>query len=96
MIDILRNIDGVEQVVCRVAHDNATVIGEIMAREEVNIDVVVDAPLNLAVGDYVRVDDTVYTLNRETRFDKKSEVEYRYDLLFESPLYRLLDKLFIN
>lgn len=96
MIDILRNIGGVEQVVCRVAHDNATVIGEIMAREEVNIDVVVDAPLNLAVGDYVRVDDTVYTLNRETSFDKKSEVEYRYDLLFESPLYRLLDKLFVH
>lgn len=96
MIDILRNIDGVEEVVFSVASDNATVIGEIMGREEVNIDVIVDTPLVFAVGDYVRVDDTVYTLNRETSFDKKSDVEYRYDLLFESPLYRLLDKLFVH
>lgn len=96
MIEILRTIDGNEAVICSLADDNASVVDELMSRQEVNIDVIVDSPLNIHVGDYVRVDGTVYTLNRETGFEKRSDVEYRYDFVFESPLYRLLDKVFTH
>lgn len=96
MIEILRTVDGNETVVCSLADDNASVADELMSRQEVNIDVTVDSPLNVRVGDYVRVDGTVYTLNRETGFEKRSDVEYRYDFVFESPLYRLLDKVFTH
>lgn len=96
MIDILRIQNGKEAVMYSLADDNASVINEIMGREEVNLDVVTDIPLDLRVGDYVRVAETVYTLNREPNFEKVSAVEYKYDLLFEGPLYRLMDKLFVN
>lgn len=96
MINIYRITNGKEQVSCNLANDNATVVNEIMGREEVNIDVVVDTPQDILVGDYVRVDGIVYTLNREPNFEKVSDVEYKYDLVFESPLYRLMDKLFVN
>ena len=96
MIDIFRMRDGHEVVVYSVADDNAKVVGEIMGREEVNIDLTMDTPLAVRVGDYVRVGGAVYTLNREMAFEKRSDVEYRYDLVFESLLYRLLDKLLVH
>lgn len=96
MINIFRIIKGVETTVCRVADSNASVVNEIMGREEITVNTTVESPLPVEVGDYVRLDGTVYTLNREPDFEKTSDVEYHYNLLFESPLYRLLDKLFTN
>lgn len=96
MIDILRIINGTETIVCRVATNDASVVNEIMGREEVTVNTTVESPLPVEAGDFIRIDGTVYTLNREPDFGKTSDVEYRYNLLFESPLYRMLDKLFTN
>lgn len=96
MIDILRVINGKETLVCSVAADNASQASEIMGRDEVSINLTVDEPLPLTVGNFIRVSGTIYTLNREPGFDKKSDVEYQYNLIFEGPVYRLLDKLFVN
>lgn len=93
MIDIYRDINGTETVVRQLADDNASVVDEIMGRQEVSIDITVDGPLDTRVGDYVRVDGVTYTLNREVTLEKRSDVEYRYVMVFESPLYRLLDKI---
>ncbi len=94
MITIHRDIASVEQVVCSIADDKAELKEELMGQHEVTIEVTVDTPLPVAVGDYVRIGEVIYTLNRPAECDKCSEVEYRYTLTFEHPQYTLLDKVY--
>ena len=42
-------------------------------------------PLDLRVGDYARLEGSSYTINRAPDLVKASAVEFRYDLVLESP-----------
>ncbi|QUT74911.1 hypothetical protein INE81_01354 [Bacteroides salyersiae] len=65
-----------------------------MGINELVIDVTVDTVLDIEIGDYVKVDNIEYTLNRDVEFELKSEVECAYSIVFEHPIYKLLDKLY--
>ena len=65
-----------------------------MGINELVIDVTVDTVLDIEIGDYVKVDDIEYTLNRDVEFELKSKVECAYSIVFEHPIYKLLDKLY--
>lgn len=89
----------------RKTNDKAVCIGELpdtdatyekalMGLDEVKITVVVSQPLDIRVKDYILLDGMAYTLNREPDLLKASELEYRYELVFESPAYNLMDKLY--
>ena len=94
MIEILRKISNTEKVVCSVASNNASLKTAIMGINELVIDVTVDTVLDIEIGDYVKVDNIEYTLNRDVEFELKSEVECAYSIVFEHPIYKLLDKLY--
>lgn len=96
MMDVFRKIDGVETVVCRLSEKNAKLSRECMGRDEVTVQVTVDEVLPVQEMDYIRVDGGVYTLNRMTDYDEVSEVEYRYNLMFEGVIYNLMDKMYVN
>lgn len=94
MIEILRKIGNTEEVVCSVASNNASLKTAVMGINELVIDVTVDTVLDIEIGDYVKVDDIEYTLNRDVEFELKSKVECAYSIVFEHPIYKLLDKLY--
>lgn len=94
MIDIFRKIDDIESVVCSVPDDSASLNTEIMGANELVIDVTVDGAVDIKIGDYVKVGNIPYTLNRDAEFDLNTEIECNYTIIFEHPIYRLLDKLY--
>lgn len=93
MINILRKINGVETVVAVVSNKNTSHKQVIMGADEVTIGVIVSQVLDVKDGDYMYHNEIVYTCNRDAEYTKYSNVNYQYTLLFEHPLYRLLDKL---
>lgn len=94
MIEIRRKINGVETTVCTLSDENAEYEKALMGVDEVRVSVTVSEPLEVKVRDYIFWEGTEYTLNREPGLTKASAVEYRYDLVFESPAYNLMDKLY--
>lgn len=96
MIEIYRKINKEETLVARVPDDNATLERTLMGADEVTLSVTVSEPLDLRVGDYARLEGSSYTINRAPDLVKASAVEFRYDLVLESPLYNLLDKIYIS
>ena len=96
MIEIYRKINKEETLVASVPDDNATLERTLMGADEVTLSVTVSEPLDLRVGDYARLEGSSYTINRAPDLVKASAVEFRYDLVLESPLYNLLDKIYIS
>ena len=97
MLKIYRQInETTEQIVETLSTRNARHISEIMGAMEVQVNVVTERVLNTEVGDYVRYNNIVYTLNRASEYKKISDVQHAYTFVFEHPLYRLFDKLFVN
>lgn len=96
MINIFRIANNVESVVCSVSERNATYKSAIMGVDEVQISVTVDLELDIQSGDYLKYNGVNYTLNRDDEFTQKSDVEWVYNLIFEHPLYTLLDKMITN
>ena len=96
MIEIDRKINKEETLVASVPDDNATLERTLMGADEVTLSVTVSEPLDLRVGDYARLEGSSYTINRAPDLVKASAVEFRYDLVLESPLYNLLDKIYIS
>ena len=96
MIEIYRKINKKETLVASVPDDNATLERTLMGADEVTLSVTVSEPLDLRVGDYARLEGSSYTINRAPDLVKASAVEFRYDLVLESPLYNLLDKIYIS
>ena len=96
MIEIYRKINKEETPVASVPDDNATLERTLMGADEVTLSVTVSEPLDLRVGDYARLEGSSYTINRAPDLVKASAVEFRYDLVLESPLYNLLDKIYIS
>lgn len=94
MIDVYRKISGVETQVCSISDKNAKYPTAIMGIDEVQISVVVDSVLDIEQGDYIKMGAVHYKLNRDAEYTIKSGIEYDYDLVFEHPLYTLLDKLY--
>jgi hypothetical protein len=94
MINIIRKINGVETVIASVSNKNASHKQVIMGADEVSIGIVVSQVLDVKDGDYIYHNGIVYTCNRDAEYTKFSNVNYQYNLLFEHPFYRLLDKLF--
>lgn len=76
--------------------DNATLERTLMGADEVTLSVTVSEPLDFQVGDYTRLEGSTYAINRTPDLVKASAVEFRYDLMLESPLYNLLDKIYIS
>ena len=96
MIEIYRKINKEETLVASVPDDNATLERTLMGADEVTLSVTVSEPLDLRVGDYARLEGSSYMINRTPDLVKASAVEFRYDLVLESPLYNLLDKIYIS
>ena len=96
MIEIYRKINKEETPVASVPDDNATLERTLMGADEVTLSVTVSEPLDLRVGDYARLEGSSYTINRAPDLVKASAVEFRSDLVLESPLYNLLDKIYIS
>lgn len=94
MIDILRKINGVETIIASVSNKNASHKQVIMGADEVSVGIVVSQFIDVKDGDYINHNGIVYTCNRDAEYTKSSDVNYQYNLLFEHPFYRLLDKLF--
>ena len=83
MISVFRKTGDGESVVCRLSDRNAKLTQECMGKDEVSVQVTVDEVLPIREMDYIRVDGAVYTLNRMTDYDEVSDVEFRYNLIFE-------------
>ena len=96
MIEIYRKINKEETLVASVPDDNATLEKTLMGADEVTLSVTVSEPLDLRVGDYAHLEGSSYMINRTPDLVKASAVEFRYDLVLESPLYNLLDKIYIS
>ena len=96
MIEIYRKINKEETLVASVPDDNATLERTLMGADEVTLSVTVSEPLDLRVGDYAHLEGSSYMINRTPDLVKASAVEFRYDLVLESPLYNLLDKIYIS
>ncbi len=96
MIEIFRKIEGAETLVTSLPDDNATLERGIMAADEVTLNVTASEMLDLRVGDYTWIEGVEYAINREPDLVKASAVEYRYDMVLESPVYNLLDKIYMQ
>lgn len=96
MIEIYRKINKEETLVASVPDDNATLEKTLMGADEVTLSVTVSEPLDFRVGDYAHLEGSSYMINRTPDLVKASAVEFRYDLVLESPLYNLLDKIYIS
>ena len=96
MISVFRKTEGGEAVVCRLSERNAKLSQECMGKDEVSVQVTVDEVLPIRELDYIRVDGAVYTLNRMTDYDEVSDVEFRYQLIFEGVIYNLIDKMYVD
>lgn len=96
MIEIYRKINKEVTLVASVPDDNATLERTLMGADEVTLSVTVSEPLDFRVGDYTLLEGSSYMLNRTPDLVKASAVEFRYDLVLESPLYNLLDKIYIS
>jgi len=96
MISIYRLVNDIEIVCCYISEKSATYKEAIMGVLEVQIGIVAEAELDIQTGDYLKYNGVNYTLNRDDEFTQKSDVEWVYDLIFEHPLYTLLDKLITN
>ena len=92
MIIIYRNTTEIEQV----SNINATHLTSIMGLDEIRISVVTDTKLDVSEGDYILHEGIKYTLNRDAEYEIRSNVYFNYDLTFEHPQYRLIDKLLVN
>lgn len=93
MIKIYRDINGVKTEKAQISDKNAHYKSAIMGLNEVQVSVTVDAVLDIAAGDYIEYGGVKYTLNRDAEFEIENDVKYSYDLIFEHPQYRLIDKL---
>lgn len=93
MITIYRDINGIQAEVEKISDKNAVPKTAIMGIDEVQISVVVDEVLGIAEGDYILYNGVRYTLNRDAEYTVNSYVQFTYDLIFEHPQYRLIDKL---
>lgn len=96
MIQVYRNAGNVEVGVYSLPKQNAVIKTAIMGVNEVQISIISDSVISTKVGDYIKIENTHYTINREPEYQKRSEVQYSYDFIFEHPEYTLLDKLFAH
>lgn len=92
MIKVYRNIAEIEQI----SSKNAVHHSAIMGLDEVRISVVTDRVIDIEEGDYIIHNDIRYVLNRDAEYEIRGDVNYSYDLIFEHPQYRLIDKLLAN
>ncbi len=94
MIQVYRIVNDVEVAVYSLPKQNAVIKTAIMGVNEIPVSFVSDSTIPAEVGDYIKIENTNYKLNREPEEEKRSEVEYSYDFIFEHPEYTLLDKLY--
>lgn len=93
MIKIYRDIVHVETTVATVSDINVIHKCGLMGVDEIVVDFTCKSQEDIQSGDYVKYNGINYILNRDEEFSKKSDVEWEYNLVFEHPAYRLLDKL---
>ena len=60
MISIYRKINGIENMVCSVADDKATLKTAIMGINELSLDTTVELKLDIKVDDYVKIGTVNY------------------------------------
>lgn len=94
MIQVYRIVNNVEVAVYSLPKKNAVIKTAIMSINEIPVSLVSDSVIPAKVGDYIKIDNTNYKINREPEEEKRSDVEYSYDFIFEHPEYTLLDKLY--
>jgi len=74
--------------------DPSTELAEkIMGEDLITANVVTDSIIDVRVGDTTTRNGITYEINRPVKFRKTSAVDYEYELQFESPTYRLIDKI---
>ena len=94
MIQVYRIVKNIEVNVYILPKQNAIIKTAIMGVNEIPVSLVSDSAIPAKVGDYIKIENTNYKINREPEEEKRSDVEYSYDFIFEHPEYTLLDKLY--
>lgn len=95
-MDIFGLRNGATKKVATIPCDNSFHNTSMMAKDELSVSVVTDKPLNIVVGDYITIGGISYRMNRDAEFTQKSEVQHEYLIIFEHPIYTLLDKVLCN
>lgn len=86
---------GVE--VAEVSIDKTTVLTmELMGKNEVSANWISAAPLAITLGDYILLGIEKYYLNTAPNFTKESNFQYKYQAIFESEVYKLFNKIFMD
>ncbi|MCH7400133.1 hypothetical protein MM236_19210 [Belliella sp. DSM 107340] len=87
--------DGLE--IYEVSIDDKTILTkQIMGDNEVNATWISREPINISLGDYILVGQEKYYLNNPAGVEKKNNFTYIYTAVFESELYRLFNKIFMD
>lgn len=69
---------------------------KLMADHRITCEVIVNAPLDIKIADYIVWNTYNYTVNRLPTVEKNSNSNYKYTIYFEANVYDLLKKIFIS
>lgn len=73
-------------------YDDLAINWALMGEKEIRADFESPKPLNIPVGSYIQYKGEQYTVNTVPSVSKEGEHLYKYNITFESVLYRLHDK----
>lgn len=91
---VYRKVSEAETQVAVLSDKNTVHNKVIMGADEMEVSVVVDSVLPVRSGDYVKLGNVEYTLNRDSEYTVKNQNQFSYDsLIFEHPYYRFIDKI---
>ncbi len=94
MIQVYKIVDFIELKAYSLPKQTAVIKTAVMNINEVQISIISESIIPANVGDYIKIEGANYTINREPEMEKRSDVEYSYDFVFEHPEFTLLDKLY--
>lgn len=93
VLNVYRLVDGNENLIAEIAADNAVLAKNIMKKNELSVSITTDYIPDIQEGDYIKLNDVIYKLNRDSEFRDKSSVNHVNTYLFEAPEYTLIDKI---
>ena len=96
ILNVYRLVDGIEKKIAEIASDNAVLAKNIMKKNELSVSITTDYIPNIQEGDYIKINDIIYKLNRAPEFTDKSSVNHINTYLFEAPEYTLIDKILLH
>ena len=75
-------------------NESSVLSWKLMGEKEIRVSYTSREILPLTIGDYVTIGGENFTINTIPNYQKVSNYEHKYEIVFESDLYRLYDKKF--